>query len=116
MLIRADGPTAIEEQALLRIVWDLPEASDLTDDVVVRRSTAPPGETLAGVSRRAVLTVTGRPTAPGARGFRPLGRTNGDLLMNAGGPVVVVPFESAAERPAAAPSLVRVSASTEPVE
>ena len=116
MLIRADAPTAIEEQALMRIVWDLPEASELTDDVVVRRSTAPPGETLAGVSRRAVLTVTGRPTAPGARGFRPLGRTNGDLLMNAGGPVVVVPFESAGERPSAAPSPVRVSASTEPVE
>ena len=34
---------------MLRIVWDLPEASDLSDDIVVRRSTAPPGETLAGV-------------------------------------------------------------------
>ena len=110
LLIRADGPTAIEEQALLRIVWDLPEATDLADDVVVRRSTTPPGETLAGVSRRAVLTVTR--AADGSRCARipsARGRTNGDLLMNAGGPVVVVPFESAAERPAAAPSLVHGS-------
>ena len=44
-----------------------------------------------GASRRAVLTVSGRPTEAGARGFRPLGRTNSELLLNAGGPVVVVP-------------------------
>ena len=114
MLVRAEGPTPFEEQAVLRIVWDLPEASEtLRRTSYVRRSTAPPGEALARVSRRAVLTVSGRPTAPGARGFRPLGRTNDDLLMNAGGPVVIVPFESTAERPVSAPSLVRVSASSD---
>jgi len=109
MLIRAEGPTATDERVLLRLAWELPEASELSNGIVVRRSTAPAGETLAGVSHRAVLTVSGRPTAAGARGFRPLGRTNNDLLMNAGGPVIVVPFESGGERAATAPSLIRVS-------
>lgn len=57
------------------------------------RSTADPASgALIGISRRAVLTVTGRlvPT----RGFLPLGRTNTDLLMNLAGPVVVVPHTS----------------------
>lgn len=57
------------------------------------RSTAEPASgALIGISRRAVLTVTGRlvPT----RGFLPLGRTNTDLLMNLAGPVVVVPHTS----------------------
>ena len=106
MLVRAEGPTAVEEQAVLRIVWDLPEASDLSDDIVRASVDGASGRDAGGCLRRAVLTVSGRPTAPGARGFRPLGRTNGDLLMNAGGPVVIVPFESAAERPTVAPSLV----------
>ncbi|KRE31142.1 universal stress protein [Agromyces sp. Soil535] len=109
MLIRAEGPTATDEHVLLRLAWELPEASELSNGIVVRRSPAPAGETLAGVSRRAVVTVSGRPTAAGARGFRPLGRTNNDLLMNAGGPVVVVPFESGAERAATPPSLIRAS-------
>ena len=102
----------IEEQALLEIAWDLPEAADLFAGIVVRRSPAGPGETLAGVSRRAVLTVSGRPTAPGARGFRPLGRANSDLLMNAGGPVAIVPFVSGAERATSPASLVRISVPT----
>ncbi len=109
ILVRADGPAGGEDPAV-RIAWELPEAAELPDDIAVRRSTAPAGETLAGVSRRAVLTVSGRPTAAGARGFRPLGRTNSDLLMNAGGPIVIVPFESGAERAAAAPSLIRETA------
>ncbi len=112
LLVRAVGPTDIEEEALLEIARDLPEADDLVAGIAVRRSPAGAGETLAGVSRRAVLTVSGRPTAPGARGFRPLGRANGDLLMNAGGPVAIVPFMSGAERRAVRPSLVRVSART----
>jgi nucleotide-binding universal stress UspA family protein len=110
LLVRAVGPTTIDEQALLEIAWSLPEAADLFAGIAVRRSPGGPGETLAGVSRRAVLTVSGRPTAPGARGFRPLGRANGDLLMNAGGPVAIVPFMSGAERPAARASLIHASA------
>jgi nucleotide-binding universal stress UspA family protein len=93
MLIRSEGPaTTTDDAELLRLAWELPESSELPDGMVVRRSPSPAGETLAGVSRRAALTVTGRPTAAGAHGFRPLGRTNNDLLMNVGGPVVVVPF------------------------
>ena len=54
------------------------------------RSTADPASgALIGISRRAVLTVTGRRVA--RSGFLPLGRTNTDLLMNLAGPVVVVP-------------------------
>ena len=102
----------IEEQELLEIAWEVPEAADLVAGIAVRRSPAGAGETLAGVSRRAVLTVSGRPTAPGARGFRPLGRANSDLLMNAGGPVAIVPFVSGAERATAPASLVGMSAPT----
>jgi len=112
MLVRSAGPTMLEERELLEIAWEVPEAADLADGIVVRRSPAGPGETLAGVSRRAVLTVTGRPTAPGARGFRPLGRANSDLLMNAGGPVAIVPFVSGAESATAPASLVGMSAPT----
>ena len=112
MLVRSAGPTMLEERELLEIAWEVPEASDLSADIVIRVSPAGPGETLAGISRRAVLTVSGRPTAPGARGFRPLGRANGDLLMNAGGPVAIVPFVSSAERPASPASLVGMSAPT----
>ena len=43
---------------------------DASVDLVLRRSTAPAGPSLADASRRAVLTVSGRPTEPGARGFR----------------------------------------------
>ena len=81
------------DEADLRSMIRSGAASDLA--VTVRRTTTNAGEALAAVSRRAVVTVTGRPTPPGARGFRPLGRTNNDLLMNAGGPVIVVPHESA---------------------
>ena len=64
-------------------------------NIELRRTTTPAGEALASASRRAVLTVSGRPTPPGARGYRPLGRTNNDLLMNAGGPVIIVPHATA---------------------
>lgn len=92
MLIRSGGPDATDDERALGLVREIPETSELTAGIVVRRSTSSPGEALAAVSRRAVLTVSGRPTAPGAQGFRPLGRTNNDLLMNAGGPVMIVPF------------------------
>ncbi|MCK8608376.1 universal stress protein [Agromyces sp. C10] len=72
------------------------------DVSIEQRSTADPASgTLIGVSRRAVLTVTGRRGADG-RGFLPLGRTNSDLLMNLAGPVVVVPAESSAAASSAA--------------
>ena len=79
----------------LRELLEAGEASDASVDVVLRRSTTPAGAALASASRRAVLTVSGRPTEPGARGFRPLGRTNTELLMNAGGPVLIVPHSTA---------------------
>lgn len=60
---------------------------------VEERSTADPASgALIGISRRAVLTVTGRRVP--RSGFLPLGRTNTDLLMNLAGPVVVVPHTS----------------------
>lgn len=96
MLIRSGGPEATDDERTLGLVRELPETSELAAGIVVRRSTSSPGEALAAVSRRAVVTVSGRPTAPGAQGFRPLGRTNNDLLMNAGGPVMIVPFRAAA--------------------
>ncbi|WP_448808047.1 universal stress protein [Agromyces bauzanensis] len=92
MLIRSGGPEATDDERALGLVRELPETSELEAGIVVRRSTSPAGEALASVSRRAVVTVSGRPTAPGAQGFRPLGRTNNDLLMNAAGPVLIVPF------------------------
>jgi nucleotide-binding universal stress UspA family protein len=79
----------------LRELLEAGDASDASVDIVLRRSTTPAGAALANASRRAVLTVSGRPTEPGARGFRPLGRTNSELLMNAGGPVVIVPHSTA---------------------
>jgi nucleotide-binding universal stress UspA family protein len=69
--------------------------------VIELRSTADPASgTLIGISRRAVLTVTGRRALE--RGFLPLGRTNSDLLMNLAGPVVVVPGAAAAAASSAA--------------
>lgn len=59
-----------------------------------RLSSALPGETLAVSSATAVLTVVGRPTEVGAHGYRVLGRTTADLLLNLRGPVLVVPFQS----------------------
>ncbi|MEI5584765.1 MULTISPECIES: universal stress protein [unclassified Agromyces] len=66
-------------------------AAEHPDVPIEVRSTADPASgALIGVSRRAVLTVTGRRVVRG-RGFLPLGRTNSDLLMNLAGAVVVVP-------------------------
>ena len=68
-------------------------AGEQIDLPIEVRSTADPASgALIGVSRRAVLTVTGRRVP--SRGFLPLGRTNTDLLMNLAGPVVVVPHRS----------------------
>ena len=89
-VIRSDRDTPFDERAL-RALLDAADADEASVDIVLRRTTTPAGEALASASRRAVLTVSGRPTEPGARGYRPLGRTNNDLLMNAGGPVVIVP-------------------------
>lgn len=64
------------------------------DLAIELRSTADPASgTLIGISRRAVLTVTGRRASE--RRFLPLGRTNSDLLMNLAGPVLVVPATAA---------------------
>lgn len=89
-VIRSDRDTPFDDRAL-RALLDAVDADEASVDIVLRRTTTPAGEALASASRRAVLTVSGRPTEPGARGYRPLGRTNNDLLMNAGGPVVIVP-------------------------
>jgi len=88
-VIRSDRDLPFDDRSLSRL-------TDATGDeasvaLVLRRSTAPAGQALADASRRAVLTVSGRPTEAGAHGFRPLGRTNSELLLNAGGPVVIVP-------------------------
>jgi nucleotide-binding universal stress UspA family protein len=88
---RAGLADPMTDEAVMRLVTELPEAAECSAGISLRRSTSPAGEALAAVSRRAVVTVSGRPTEHGARGFRPLGRTNSDLLMNTGGPVVVVP-------------------------
>lgn len=93
-VVRSDRDTPFDERAL-RALLDAADADEATVDIVLRRTTTPAGEALASASRRAVLTVSGRPTEPGARGYRPLGRTNNDLLMNAGGPVVIVPHSTA---------------------
>lgn len=93
-VIRSDRGIPFDEHSL-RVLLDAADAADAAVDVELRRTSTPAGEALASASRRAVLTVSGRPTEPGAHGYRPLGRTNNDLLMNAGGPVVIVPHATA---------------------
>lgn len=68
-------------------------ASDAEPDlrIELRHAESAPGEALSAASRRAVVTVSGRPTATGNHAFRPLGRANSDLLMNLGGPAILVP-------------------------
>lgn len=92
-VIRSDQGVPFGDQELWALV-DTGDADEASVDIMVHRSTAPAGEALANASHRAVLTVSGRPTEPGARGYRPLGRTNSDLLMNAGGPVTIVPHST----------------------
>jgi nucleotide-binding universal stress UspA family protein len=94
IVIRSDRGTPLDDGEL-RSFLDAADADKASVEIDLRRTTTPPGEALAIASRRAVLTVSGRPTAPGARGYRPLGRTNNDLLMNAGGPVLIVPHSTA---------------------
>ncbi len=94
MVLRSDRDTPFDDRAL-RSLLDTTDADEASVDIELRRTTTPAGEALASASRRAVLTVSGRPTEPGARGYRPLGRTNNDLLMNAGGPVIIVPHATA---------------------
>lgn len=87
VIVHADGdaerPAPAERAASL--------AAAMHPDLAIElRGTADPASgTLIGISRRAVLTVTGRRASE--RGFLPLGRTNSDLLMNLAGPVLVVP-------------------------
>lgn len=92
-VIRSDRDRPFDDRSLSTLTDAAAEAS--TVDLVLRRSTVPAGQALADASGRAVLTISGRPTEPGARGFRPLGRTNSELLLNAGGPVVIVPHTTA---------------------
>ena len=94
VVIRSDRDLPFEDRELGRLL-DAAGAEEQSVDIELRRSTAPAGQALAEASRRAVLTVSGRPTEAGARGFRPLGRTNSELLLNAGGPVIVVPHVAA---------------------
>jgi nucleotide-binding universal stress UspA family protein len=88
VLVRSADGDDVHDRALDRagdVVGDI--APDVQVDV--RSLGGDAAEALIAVSRRAVLTVTGRRIA--SRGFLPLGRTNSDLLMNLAGPVVVVP-------------------------
>lgn len=94
IVIRSDRDLPFDERELARLL-DAADAEEESVDIELRRTTAPAGQALADASRRAVLTVSGRPTEPGARGFRPLGRTNSELLLNAAGPVLVVPHLAA---------------------
>ncbi|WP_195760619.1 universal stress protein [Agromyces kandeliae] len=88
VLLRAADGDEVDERALERAAEIVAErAPDVQVDV--RSTGGDAAEALIAVSRRAVLTVTGRRVA--SRGFLPLGRTNADLLMNLAGPVVVVP-------------------------
>jgi nucleotide-binding universal stress UspA family protein len=59
--------------------------------VELRRVDSTAGEALATASRRAVVTISGRPTVLGDHAFRPLGRANSDFLMNLAGPAILVP-------------------------
>ena len=93
-VLRSDRDTPFDDRAL-RSLLDATDADEASADIELRRTTTAAGEALASASRRAVLTVSGRPTEPGARGYRPLGRTNNELLMNAGGPVMIVPHPTA---------------------
>ncbi|WP_353827872.1 universal stress protein [Agromyces sp. SYSU T0242] len=88
VLLRAVDGDGIDDRALDR-AGDI--AADAAPEVPVERRTAAgaASDSLIGISRRAVLTVTGRRVA--SRGFLPLGRTNSDVLMNLAGPVVVSP-------------------------
>lgn len=91
-LVRANGTSAAASTDSIDRAARLAESHEVPAGVTVRRSSASAGETLAAMSGRAMLTIAGRPTQVGAHGFRPLGRTAGDLVMNLGGPVVIVPF------------------------
>ena len=90
IVIRSDRDLPFEDRELGRLLYAA-DAEEQKVDIELRRSTAPAGQALAEASRHAVLTISGRPTEAGARGFRPLGRTNSELLLNAAGPVVIVP-------------------------
>jgi nucleotide-binding universal stress UspA family protein len=89
-VIRSDRDIPFDEADLAQLK-NVADSAEDSVDIVLRRSAAPPGEALANASHRALLTVSGRPTEAGARGYRPLGRTNSELLMNAAGPVMIVP-------------------------
>lgn len=97
VIVHADGdderPAPAERAASI--------ASAVHPDLAIElRSTADPASgMLIGISRRAVLTVTGRRASE--RRFLPLGRTNSDLLMNLAGPVLIVPSTASAAASAA---------------
>ncbi|MGW9630113.1 universal stress protein [Agromyces sp. NPDC055520] len=97
ILVRADGTSAVASTEALERAVRLAERLGAPAGITQRRSSSSAGETLASMSGRAVLTIAGRPTHAGARGFRPLGRTTGDLVMNLAGPVLIVPFVLAPE-------------------
>ncbi len=105
-LVRSGAPTLASDDGVLRLVAELLGAAELTCGFSLRRSASTAGESLAAISGRAVFTVSGRPSVPAAGGCRPLGRTNSAVLMNAGGPVIIVPHSIEPPWPtrAAAPS------------
>ena len=92
VVVRANDTSATVGSEALDRAGQLAERLGVPAGITQRRASASAGETLASMSGRAVLTIAGRPTQAGARGFRPLGRTVGDLVMNLGGPVLIVPF------------------------
>lgn len=60
-------------------------------EIEIRRSGSAPGDALAAASLRSALTIVGRPTSP-AGVDQTADLTADDLVMNLGGPVMVVPY------------------------
>lgn len=90
LLLRAGTREDVGDERMTRAAQ---LASDAEPDlrIELRHAESAPGEAISAASRRAVVTVTGRPTAAGDHAFRPLGRANSDLLMNLGGPAILLP-------------------------
>ncbi|GAA1783044.1 universal stress protein [Agromyces lapidis] len=101
VLIRANATSAAISAEAVDWAVRLAEGLGVPSGITVRRASGSAGEALASMSGRATLTIAGRPTQAGARGFRPLGRTVGDLVMNLGGPILIVPFLLDSSRAAA---------------
>lgn len=73
--------------------------------IELRRSASAPGDALTAASWRSTLTIVGRPTSPAGADLRDqtVDLTTGDVVMNLGGPVMVVPYPTTSRRMAHAP-------------